>query len=96
MDSNLYNKAPPLIYIYMFAIALPKQLEQNGVDTNKRTKGIFLTLLNGTVGASWWSAGQLAGVSILAAKGSHLGDGPGGFVGFPVVISLRVITRKET
>ena len=23
--------------------------------------------------------GQLAGVSILAAKGSHLGDGPGGF-----------------
>ena len=23
--------------------------------------------------------GQLAGVSILAVKGSHLGDGPGGF-----------------
>ena len=23
--------------------------------------------------------GQLTGVSILAAKGSHLGDGPGGF-----------------
>jgi len=26
--------------------------------------------------------GQLAGVSILAAKGSHLGDGPGGFAVF--------------